>query len=144
MHDAGEIRVGASAQHRFVVTDEAMEAFRKMSGDTSLIHCDVAYCLERGFSGPIVYGGLMIMNLSHMVGEMLPGRFGTSVSWTITYRNPLYVGEEAVLTLEVISASKATGLVDGKYTIMAGEKRVAQGKTQSLVPNHLIAETCDP
>ena len=139
-----KIRVGATAQYRFVVTDDAMDAFRQMSGDNSLIHCDAAYCSERGFSGPIVYGALMVMKLSYMVGVLLPGRFGLSVNYTITFHNPLYVGEEAILTLEITSISKGTGIVDGRYTIISGDQRVAQGKTQSIVPCQLIDETGKP
>jgi len=138
-----QIYVGATAQHSFVVTDEMMDTFRRMSGDTSLIHSDEEFCRARGFSGPIVYGGLMLMNLSHMVGELLPGKYGTSVGWSITYRNPLYVGEEAVLELTVKSISKGAGLVDASYTITSGGKRIAQGKTQSMVPTELLSEDVD-
>ncbi len=87
------LQPGQSAEIRFAVTEEDMALFQRLSGDHSLIHTDKAYAAERGFDAPIVYGGIMLAKLSNMVGEHLPGRFGTSVSWTITYRQPLYVGE---------------------------------------------------
>jgi acyl dehydratase len=131
---------GQSAEISFCVTQEEMELFQQLSGDHSLIHTDAAYAAERGFPAPIAYGGIMLAKLSQMVGMHLPGKFGTSVSWVITYRNPLYVGEHAVLRLEVVSVSRSVGLVEGKFSIQAGDKRVADGKTQSIVPTDLIGD----
>jgi hypothetical protein len=65
----------------------------------------------------------------------LPGPNGTSISWSIKYHRPLYVGEPAELLLEVTHVSAATGIVESRFCIMAGEKKVASGTTQSLVPH---------
>jgi 3-hydroxybutyryl-CoA dehydratase len=128
------IRVGDRATSKFVVDDAAMRRFREASGDASRIHCDAAYAKSRGFDDVIVYGGIVLMHLSHLLGTRIPGMNGTSIAWSINYHKPLYVGEASEILLEVVHVSPATGVVEGRFRVMAGEKAVATGTTQSIVP----------
>ena len=134
------IRVGDTTTHDFVVDLDAMQRFQAMSGDLSRIHCDAGFAQERGFSGIIAYGGIMLAHLSHVLGMKLPGPAGTSTKWTINYREPLYLGQPARITLEITFASRSTGIVEGKFRIAAQEKTIATGTTQSLVPREQIEE----
>jgi hypothetical protein len=49
------------------------------------------------------------------------------------------VDESACLKLQVVNVSPATGLVEARYRIVAGERLIAEGQTQSLVPLEQIA-----
>jgi acyl dehydratase len=111
-----------------------MRWFREVSGDASRIHCDLAYAKSRGYDDVVVYGGIVLMHLSHLLGTRIPGMNGTSVAWSINYHKPLYVGETSEIALEVVYVSPATGIVEGRFHVTAGEKSVASGKTQSIVP----------
>ncbi len=133
------IRVGDTASRGFVVDEAAMRWFQAVSEDDSRIHCDAEYARNRGYRDVIAYGGIMLAHLSHILGTALPGSNGTSLAWTIKYHKPLYVGEEAEITLEVVNVSPATGVVEGKFRVMAGDKKVASGTTQSIVPPQDIA-----
>jgi acyl dehydratase len=128
------IRVGDIAARKFVVDAATMSWFQQVAEDTSRIHCDHVYAQARGYADVVVYGGILIAHLSHLLGMKIPGSNGTSIGWSIKFHNPLYVGEEAEITLEVASLSAATGVVESKFSIMAGEKKVATGTTQSIVP----------
>jgi 3-hydroxybutyryl-CoA dehydratase len=128
------IRVGQIVVREFTVDHEAMRVFRHLSQDTSRIHCDRAFAQARGFRDEIVYGGIMLAQLSGALGTQLPGTNGTSTKWTINYRGPLYVGERAKLTLKVENISEATCIVDLKFRIEAGDRLVAAGTAQSIVP----------
>lgn len=128
------IRVGDAVARKFVVDAAAMRRFQEVAEDTSRIHCDRAYARERGYADVIVYGGILLTHLSHLLGMKMPGVDGTSIAWSIKFHEPLYVGEEAEISLQVSNVSAATGVVEGKFIIMAGEKRVASGTTQSIVP----------
>ena len=75
-----------------------------------------------------MYGGLMMGQLSHVVGQLLPGRHGTSVKWTVNYRSALYAEEPACLTLHVVNVSPATGLVEARYRIACGDRLIAEGR----------------
>lgn len=132
------IRSGSRATRDFVVDDAAMSRFRALSGDTSLVHTDAAHAKARGYDGVIVYGGIMLAHLSHLLGMELPGPNGISMAWSIKFHGPLYIGEAAQIILEVANVSAANGVVDGRFSIMAGAKKVATGTTQSIVPRAAI------
>lgn len=134
------IRVGDSVEHRFVVSSEDMQVFQRMSADTSLIHTDAAFAKSRGFDDVIVYGGIILAQLSHVLGMKIPGPTGTSLRWSIDYRRPLYVGVEAVIQFEVTGVSPGTGLIDAKFRVRSGDKVIATGQTQSLVPPDQVTE----
>jgi acyl dehydratase len=134
------IAVGDRTEHDFSVSEEDMRWFARLSGDSSLIHSDAGFARERGFDDVIVYGGLMLAHLSHVVGMKLPGPMGTSTRWAIDYRRPLYVGETATIAFEVVGVSPGTGLIDGKYKIRAAGRLIASGTTQSLLPT----DQCQP
>ncbi len=133
------IRAGDTASRDFVVDENAMHWFQSVSGDTSRIHCDEAYAKSRGYDGVIAYGGIMLAHLSHLLGMRIPGENGTSISWTIRYHAPLYLGEPARISLEVVNTSPATGVVESKFRIAAGERTIASGTAQSIVPSGEIA-----
>ncbi len=133
------IAPGLTAERAFTIDSAAMAAFARISGDTSAVHTDPAFAESRGFKDVIVYGGLMLAQLSGVLGGMLPGDDGVSTRWSIDFRSPLYVGEPAVLRLEVAHVSGAVGLVDLRFSIRAGERLVASGTAQSLVPPGRIA-----
>lgn len=134
-----QISIGDAAAHDFIIDAPAMEAFQALSGDTSFVHTEKEFAVARGYKDVIVYGGLMLAHLSHVVGELLPGKCGASVKWTITYRAPLYVGEAAQIRIEIVNISAAAGLVEGRYKIKRGDTLVAEGATQSIVPLDLVA-----
>jgi 3-hydroxybutyryl-CoA dehydratase len=133
------IAVGDTAEHTFVVDANAMEVFAALSQDRSAIHVDDAYAQSRGYKGVIVYGGLMLAQLSHVLGSKIPGDDGVSMHWSIDYRSPLYVGETAVLRFEVAHVSEATGTIAGKFSIRCADRLIATGRTQSQVPPDRIA-----
>jgi len=133
------IAVGDVVEHRFVVETEQMAAFQALSNDYSRIHTDDEYAHSRGFKGAIVYGGIMMAHLSYVLGSKIPGSLGTSGRWQVDYRAPLYVGDSAVLRLEVTYVSKPMGVIQAKFTIRAREGLVATGTVQSFVPETEIA-----
>jgi 3-hydroxybutyryl-CoA dehydratase len=128
------IRVGNRAMRKFIVDEAAMKGFREVAEDTSRIHCDAAYAKSRGFDGVLVYGGIMLVHLSHLLGMRIPGANGASVAWSIQFHGPLYVDEPAEIALEVTYVSPGTGIVESRFSITAGERKVATGTAQSVVP----------
>jgi 3-hydroxybutyryl-CoA dehydratase len=135
------LAVGDTVEHAFVIDDAAMRTFSALSGDSSAVHVDDVFARSRGFEGAIVYGGLMLAQLSFVLGSRIPGDHGVSTRWSIDYRRALYVGQQAVLRLEITDISPATGIVETKFTISAGGRVIATGKTQSLVPLEDLARS---
>ena len=108
-----------------------MDVFRVLSGDASRIHLDAEFARSRGFSGPVVYGALIVARLSNLVGMHLPGDFGLATSWKIDFNQPLYVGEKAVMHAELTQMSHSTHTVSVKFRVVAGDRLVASGRAGS-------------
>src|SRR5436190_11310940 len=134
------IRVGDTAVRDFTVDETAMRWFQAMSNDMSRIHCDAEFARERGIKDVIAYGGIMLAHLSHVLGTRLPGENGMSTKWTINYRAPLYLDEPARITLQIAHVSRSTGIVEAKFRITSGERTIATGTTQSVVPGQEIED----
>jgi acyl dehydratase len=129
----GELVVGASVEHTFVVSPQDMMTFQSLSADDSLIHTDAEFSARHGFRAPIVYGGILLAHLSHVLGTIVPGRQGISLAWNIAYRKPLYVNETATLTATIAHVSEATNTINLTFKITRGGETIATGKTESMV-----------
>ena len=122
-----------SAEFEFAISQQEMDWFRETSGDTSYIHVDPQKARAMGFKDVIVYGGLMLLRVSKMVGEYLPGKYGVSLGWSIDYRDALYVGERAIIRSEVQRYSPAAKHLTCKFVIRADDRLIAIGKTESMI-----------
>ncbi|HZH28216.1 MAG TPA: MaoC/PaaZ C-terminal domain-containing protein [Azospirillaceae bacterium] len=116
----------------FRVTRDQMRAFAALSGDDNPIHDDADYARARGFEGPIVYGGLILAQVSRLLGTRLPGHGCVWHSLSMQFRTPLYVDEAAELHARVTHANEALGLVRLMLEVRAGGRRIASGEAQAL------------
>lgn len=123
----------AVVSSEFRITHAEMDAFRTISGDTNPIHDESDYPRRHGFDGAIVYGGLLIAQISRLVGTRIPGPGCVERSITLRYRSPLYVGERARLTARVVHANKDLGLVDMKIRIEAAGRCIADGEAAAML-----------
>ncbi|ODM45104.1 (R)-hydratase [Cereibacter johrii] len=111
-----------------------MEDFRSISGDDNPIHFDPSFARDRGFDGPIVYGGLLIAEVSRLLGTALPGPGCVWQSLTMKFRRPLLVGERAQLEAEVKHETPHLGIRLIRLTISSGGRRIAEGEAMTLLP----------
>jgi hypothetical protein len=56
-----------------------------------------------------------------------------STRYQIDFRNPLYVGESALLEAEVIGFSPAVGLARLRFRVTAGDRPVATGTAEAVL-----------
>lgn len=107
--------------------------FSLLSGDDSLIHTDDHFARENGYRESIVYGGILLAKLSHCLGRHLPGPQGVSLSWSIRYHAPLYVGEIASFRASPKDFSEAMKVLTLEFVITKPDLKVAAGTAQSLI-----------
>lgn len=112
----------------FCVSPDDMTAFRRVSGDINPLHEDDAFARARGFDGPVVYGGLIVAQISALLGTQFPGFGCVWRSLSLNFKNPLYVGERARLSSSVLHANDALGHFELILAIDAGSRRIADGK----------------
>ena len=123
----------ATARVEFCISEREMEIFRALSGDTNPLHDDAAYAGRRGFGGKVVYGGLLIAQVSRLLGTRLPGHGCVWRSITLRFRAPLYVDEPARLTGTVTHANADLGVMNLKLRIEAGGRTVADGEAAAIL-----------
>ena len=114
-----------------------MQSFVEISGDVNPMHTDVNFATSRGFDGVLVYGGILIAQISRMVGMHLPGRDALWSSLNIHFARPLLVGQTAELEARVEHISEATSSIELKFKITSQGKTLAKGSAgvQILKPD---------
>ncbi len=132
--DDAQSWVGRRAEFNFVIRSEDMTWFRQLSQDTSLIHTDPAFAQAHYYDDVVVYGGLQLAQLSRLLGRHLPGACGVSAEWSIAYRAPLYVNEEACLTGEVTQHAVSAGVIEISFEIYSITRGLlSKGKARSRI-----------
>lgn len=127
-----QIQPGHRHRFEFAISPEDMTGFAAVSGDRNPLHQDPAFARAKGFDGVVVYGGLLIAQISRMIGMIVPGRDAVWTGLTIEFRTPLLVGEPAALVAEIAGKSESTRQIRLKIAIRAGERIIAQGKADAL------------
>ncbi|MBI2236375.1 MAG: (R)-hydratase [Magnetospirillum sp.] len=128
-----DIVEGTTARLPFRVSAEDMDAFARLSGDFNPLHTDDAFARASGFAGRVVYGGLLVAQVSRLLGMELPGRDGVWIGLKMDFRAPLFIDEAADLEAIVDRVSEAVALVRLKLSIRAGERLIATGSAESTL-----------
>eukprot|EP01147_Barroeca_monosierra_P010187 gene10187-2345_t len=130
-----KIRVGDFAELRKTFTMEEVKSFAALSGDDNPLHTDETYAATTRFGRCIVHGVLMNSLVSAVMGAKLPGVGTIYLSQEISFKAPLYVGEEAVARVEVLDIRKDKPIVTFLTQCLSGDGRVLMdGKGKVVIP----------
>lgn len=132
------MRPGATDCFEFRVSQEDMQTFRQLSGDTNPLHHDAAFARQRGFKDVVVYGSLIVAQVSRMLGTAMPGPGCVWRSIALRFRNPLYVDAPACLYATVAYANEAFGLVRLKLRVESGGQVVADGEAEAQLSGKIF------
>lgn len=128
-----DLRVGQTASSTFSISPEALNDYAALSGDRNPLHLDDGFAQSRGFEGRVVYGGLIVAQVSRLIGMQLPGRNGIWANLEMSFRQPLYCNEEATLTAQIEHLSDATRAGELSLTVRAEGKKVATGRAEFIL-----------
>ena len=103
-----DIEIGMTESFKSSITEEKMELFATLSGDLNPMHVDANYAKNGGYKDRLVYGMLASSFYSTLVGMYLPGEKCLLNKCDVDYRKPVYIGDELVITGEVIDKRVAT------------------------------------
>lgn len=115
----------ATAEFDFVVGESEQRAFASISGDFNPLHLDPEFARDRGLAGAVVYGAMIVAQISRIIGMNLPGSAGIWSALKIDFREPLYVGEAAHIFAEVVHYSEAAHSLSLKIRVTSAERTVA-------------------
>ena len=96
---------------RITVTPDGMEAFTELSGDTNPIHMDRESARDFGHPEQMAYAGLLLAEVSRIIGVRIPGPGAVCVSYRFDFTAPVYVGESVLFETCVTQRSEAAGVV---------------------------------
>lgn len=125
-----------SYRSRITVTPDRMEAFTQLSGDTNPIHMDRESARGHGHPEQMAYAGLLLAEVSRIIGVRLPGPGAVCVSYRFDFTAPVYVGESVLFETRVTQRSEAAGVVLLSFTARREHDLVTamQGSATVKVP----------
>lgn len=123
------LKIGDSYQHSLIVTPDVMKRFLQLSGDANPIHVDRDYATAHGFRDVVVYGNMLGLILSHLVGMKMPTKEVIILSQSLEFRQPSHVGDEIRLQATVANIHEAVQTVELLLTFsVSSGARVATGR----------------
>jgi len=89
-----------------IITEEAINDFARVSGDSNPVHLDELYAKESIFGKKIAHGFLVASSISTVIGMHLPGNGTIYLSQNLKFRKPVFIGDEITTTVEVLDFPK--------------------------------------
>lgn len=129
-----EITVGMSASMSHVVTDEDVRKFADVSGDHNPVHLDEEYASQSRFGKRIAHGLFGASFFSGLFGTRLPGRGCVYAAQNLKFRRPVFIGDNVVATVTVLSVDVAKKRVMFSTVCSVGGKDVITGDAEIFIP----------
>ena len=113
-----------------------MLAFAELSGDTNPIHVDAESARGSGFSGRVAYAGVLLAEVSRIIGTCIPGPGSLCVSYQFDFKAPVLVGESVIFEVTVAHYSEAARVVLLRFVARRAEDMaiVMEGSATVRVP----------
>lgn len=105
------------------ITDEMMNQFLSISGDSNPLHQDPEYAHECGFKGRVVYGFLTSAFYSTLIGVHLPGKYALLQGIKkINFLKPVFVDDQLMIFGKISHINEAFKVVEIKAWIINQNK----------------------
>jgi len=123
-----EFEAGQRATFTKTFTEDDVQRFIAITGDTNPLHVDDAFASQTRFGGRVLHGMLTASIFSTMVGMFIPGTGAIYRSQTLTFLRPVHVGETvtAHFVIRAVDRAKHRLTIDSWIENAAGE-RVVEG-----------------
>lgn len=96
-----EIEIGQTWEHAFRFSQEQVNAFANITGDTNPLHTNPEYAAETAFKKPILHGILGACVFSKVFGTVYPGPKSIYLSQTLEFRKALFPEKNYVATFTI-------------------------------------------
>lgn len=130
-----KIEVGQTASLKRVLTQEDVQTFADLSGDHNPIHLDAEFAATTVFKKPIVHGMLSASLISTALAMKLPGEGSVYMSQSLSFKLPVYVGEEVTVVLTVTNVRTDKPIVTLQTQVLNSKQRVViEGEAVAYCP----------
>ncbi|MDR1055009.1 MAG: MaoC family dehydratase [Prevotellaceae bacterium] len=122
------IKTGDTFTHEFVLSQEDVNTFARITGDNNPIHIDAEFAAKTPFKRPIVHGIFSAAIFSKVFGTMFPGEGSIYMHQDLKFKAPVYAGEPYIAKFEVseVNIEKHTGVISC-LIVDAGGKIYVEG-----------------
>ena len=106
-----EITVGQTCTEVVEFTPERIAQFLRLTGDAAGIHTVPSFSRMKGFDGLVVYGLLLSVQFSTILGMQLPGENTVIGRIEMDFHAPVYIGDTVTYKATVRRIIKSLGAV---------------------------------
>jgi len=97
-----ELKIGDSAQITKSITEDIVNDFARVTGDTNPVHTDPAYAEKTIFKGRIAHGVYSLGLFSTIMGNILPGYGTIYLSQEVKFLAPVKIGDTIIAKVEIV------------------------------------------
>lgn len=129
-----DLEVGMSATYTREVSDQDIQDFASISGDTNPVHLDDEYAAATQFKTRIAHGMLSAAFISTVVGTRLPGHGAIYMGQQLKFTGPVRIGDVVKTTATVTDIKAEKRRVTLETICEVDGKPVLKGEALMLVP----------
>jgi 3-hydroxybutyryl-CoA dehydratase len=133
-YDIDALSIGMTASSSHVISDDDIRLFANISGDTNSVHISDDYAKKTIFKKRIAHGLISASFFSALFGTKLPGEGCVYVQQNLQFKRPVYIGDEVVALIEIISIDIQKRRVFFKTNCMVKNKVVVDGSAEIYIP----------
>lgn len=129
-----ELTEGLSASFEKVVTEQDVQTFAQVTGDTNPVHLDADYAATTSFEKPIAHGMLTAGFISAAIGTKLPGPGCIYLEQSLKFRAPVFIGATVTTTVAVkeLNERRRRAVLETVCTVEG--KKVVTGEATIMLP----------
>ena len=129
-----ELTEGLSASFEKVVTEQDVQTFAQVTGDTNPVHLDADYAATTNFEKPIAHGMLTAGFISAAIGTKLPGPGCIYLEQSLKFRAPVFIGATVTTTVTVkeLNERRRRAVLETVCTVEG--KKVVTGEATIMLP----------
>jgi len=129
-----DMRVGMKASLTRLLGEEEVRAFARVTGDENPAHLDADFAAATPFGRPVVHGMLTASLISAVLGTRLPGKGAVYLSQSLSFRAPVFIGEEVTAEVEITGIDQRRRRVTLATRCLSGGKVVLRGEAVVIAP----------
>ena len=138
--ERSQFAVGEEAFLTKTITQEDIQAFARISGDTNPLHLDEDYARSTRFGGRIAHGLLVAGLISAVLGTKLPGPGAIYLGQELRFTAPVRPGDTVTARVRVEAVDSAKGRVSLSTEVVNQDGApVITGKAR-MVTSRALAE----
>lgn len=129
-----DLTIGLSESIEKTVTEQDVQAFAQVTGDTNPVHLDAGYAASTNFEKPIAHGMLTAGFISAVIGTKLPGPGCIYLEQSLKFRAPVYIGATVTTTVTVKDINERRRRAVLETVCLVDGKKVVTGEANIMIP----------